>query len=151
MRAFLGLVFAAALIAAPMTGAAAKEPISKAQISEALTAEGYKVVSYGPDRLRVDVGSQPILIVVDGPDGDISYITYISGLTVQQVGYQFLSSFNRDVKFGRAYVDGDGDITLQMDRNSSGGVSMQNVVSDLDVFVDLVSRFMSELERRASA
>lgn len=151
MKMYLVLAAAAALVAAPLASAEARAPVSKAEIAEALTAEGHRVQNYSADKLVVDVGGQKIMIVVDGPDGDISYITWISGLTIQQVGYQFLSSFNRDVKFGRAYVDGDGDITLQMDRNSSGGVSMQNIVSDLDVFVDLVSRFMSELERRASA
>lgn len=151
MKGFLGLAAALALVAAPLESAGAKAPVSKAEIADALTAEGYTVRNFGPDKLRVDVDGQPIMIVVDGPDGDISYITWISGLTIQQVGHPFLSAFNRDVKFGRAYVDGDGDITIQMDRNASGGVSMQNVVSDLDVFVDLVSRFMSELERRASA
>lgn len=151
MKFLLGLAAALTMVAAPLTSAAAKAPISKAEIAEALTTEGYSVRNYGPDKLAVTVGGQVIMIVVDGPDGDISYITWISGLTIQQVGHQFLSAFNRDVKFGRAYVDSDGDITIQMDRNASGGVSMQNVVSDLDVFVDLVSRFMSELERRASA
>ena len=151
MKILLGFVAALTLAAAPLASAEAKAPISKAEISEALTAQGYDVRNYGPDKLAVTVNGQAIMIVVDGPDGDISYITWISGLTIQQVGHQFLSAFNRDVKFGRAYVDNDGDITIQMDRNASGGVSIQNVVSDLDVFVDLVSRFMSELERRASA
>lgn len=151
MKFLLGFAAALTLAAAPLASAEAKAPISKAEISDALTAEGYTVRNYGADKLSVTVGDQVIMIVVDGPDGDISYITWISGLTIQQVGHPFLSAFNRDVKFGRAYVDNDGDITLQMDRNASGGVSMQNVVSDLDVFVDLVSRFMSELERRASA
>lgn len=151
MRVLLGLAAAFAMLAAPLASAEAKTAISKSEIAEALTTQGYAVRNLGPDKIRVDVNGQAIVIVVDGPDGDISYITWISGLTIQQVGHPFLSAFNRDVKFGRAYVDGDGDITLQMDRNSSGGVSMQNVVSDLDVFIDLVSRFMSELERRASA
>ena len=119
MKFLTGLAAALVLACAPMAGAGAKAPISKAEISDALTTEGYAVRNYGPDKLAVTVDGQVIMIVVDGPDGDISYITWISGLTIQQVGHPFLSAFNRDVKFGRAYVDNDGDITLQMDRNAS--------------------------------
>ncbi|MCA8895430.1 MAG: YbjN domain-containing protein, partial [Amphiplicatus sp.] len=67
------------------------------------------------------------------------------------VGHEFLSKFNSEVKFGRAYVDRDGDIAIQMDRNSAGGVSIQNIESDFDVFLLLISRFLSDLEARASA
>lgn len=150
MRVLLGLIAAASLAVAPVA-VEAKSPISKAQISDVLTAEGYSVRDSGANRLSVAAGDQLVYIVIDGADGDISYIAWMSGLTIQQVGHPFLSKFNGEVKFGRAYVDRDGDITIQMDRNSSGGVSLQNVVSDFDVFVQLVSRFMSELQRQASA
>lgn len=149
MRILIGMIAAAAFAVAPIA-AEAKSPISKAQISDVLTAEGYSVRDSGANRLSVAAGDQLVYIVVDGADGDISYIAWMSGLTIQQVGHPFLSKFNSEVKFGRAYVDRDGDITIQMDRNSSGGVSLQNVVSDFDVFVQLVSRFMSELQRQAS-
>jgi len=85
--------------------------------------------------------------VVDGADGDVSYITYINGVSVDMLGYEFLSQFNSEVKFGRAYVDRDGDIALQMDRNSAGGVSAENIESDFDVFLILISKFLEDVER----
>ena len=91
------------------------------------------------------------LLRIDGADGDISYVTYLPGLSISDVGHEFLSKFNSEVKFGRAYVDRDGDIAIQMDRNSAGGVSIQNIESDFDVFLLLISRFLSDLEARASA
>lgn len=150
MRVLLGLAAAAMLVVAPVV-AEAKSPISKAEISDILSQQGYSVRDSGGNRLSVVAGDQLIYIVIDGADGDISYIAWLSGLTIQQVGHPFLSKFNSEVKFGRAYVDRDGDITIQMDRNASGGVSLQNVASDFDVFVQLVSRFMSDLQRQTSA
>ena len=65
-------------------------------------------------------------------------------------GHAFLSKFNSEVKFGRAYVDRDGDVTLQMDRNSSGGVNIKNIESDFDVFLLLISKFLSDYNAQGS-
>lgn len=150
MRLVLAALAAAVLLAAPLA-AEAKSPLSKNQIAEMLSANGYAVTDLAPDRLAVAVAEFSVLIWVDGADGDISYITWIPALTVRQVGHEFLSRFNSEVKFGRAYVDRDGDITLQMDRNAAGGVSLKNIESDFDVFLMLISKFLSDLESRASA
>ena len=61
-----------------------------------------------------------------------------------------MSDFNSEVKFGRAYIDSDGDVALQMDRNSAGGVTMENISSDFDVFLLLISKFLSDYESQDS-
>jgi hypothetical protein len=101
--------------------------------------------------LAVVVGEHVVLVGVDGADGDISYITYLPDVSLSDVGHEFLSKFNSEVKFGRAYVDRDGDIAIQMDRNAAGGVSIQNIESDFDVFLLLISKFLSDIEARATA
>lgn len=151
MRLLFGFLAALALLQAPISAAEAKSPISKAQIFDVLSQKGYAVRDYDSNKLAVSAGNQVVMIVVDGADGDISYVTWMNGLTIQQVGHPFLSKFNSEVKFGRAFVDRDGDITIQMDRNASGGVSVQNIASDFDVFLLLVSKFVSDLQSRASA
>ncbi|MEX0645962.1 MAG: YbjN domain-containing protein [Parvularculaceae bacterium] len=150
MRLFAGVVAAVVLAVSPLATAAAA-PVSKAQIATALSQHGYSVRDFRSNMLAVDVGQYAVLIAIDGGDGDISFITYMTGLTINNVGHEFLSKFNSEVKFGRAYVDRDGDITLQMDRNAVGGISLQNIESDFDVFLLLISKFLSDLESRASA
>lgn len=150
MKLVLGAVAAAVLAMSPLASAAAA-PVSKAQIAQALSQHGYAVRDFRSNMLAVDVGQYAVLVAIDGADGDISFITYMSGLTINNVGHEFLSKFNSEVKFGRAYVDRDGDITLQMDRNAVGGISLQNIESDFDVFLLLISKFLSDLESRASA
>lgn len=149
MKKFASATLAAVVLA--LSPASAKPPVSKAEIAAALSESGYSVRDFRADKLAVSAGDHVVLVAVDGSDGDITYLTYLTGVTLSQVGHPFLSKFNSDVKFGRAYVDRDGDIAIQMDRNSSGGVSIENIKSDFDVFMLLVGRFLSELDARASA
>ncbi|MEQ1929435.1 MAG: YbjN domain-containing protein [Parvularculaceae bacterium] len=150
MRLLVGVVAAALLAMAPAGGALARG-ISKAEIARALSSEGYSVQDFQADKLAVTVGDYTIVVVVDGPDADVSYFTWFPSLSINQLGHEFLTKFNSEVKFGRAYVDSDGDIAIQMDRNSAGGVSIENIKSDFDVFVLLASKFLSDVENRVSA
>lgn len=150
MRILIGAMAALVMAGAPVSATLAKG-ISKPEIAAALSAQGYAVRDFQPNMLAVVVGEHVVLVGVDGADGDISYITYISGVTIGEIGHAFLSKFNSEVKFGRAYVDRDGDIAIQMDRNSAGGVSLKNIESDFDVFLLLISKFLSDFEAKASA
>lgn len=149
MRTIASAALAAFLAAAPLTGAAAAG-VSKAQIADQLASKGYSVQDFKPNMLAVVVGEHVVLVGVDGSDADVSYITYLNDVTLGEGGHKFLSKFNSEVKFGRAYMDRDGDIALQMDRNSNGGVTMQNIESDFEVFLLLISKFLSDFEAQGS-
>ncbi len=146
----LSTLAAAMLIFTPLAGASAAG-VSKETVSEILTDQGYNVRDYDANKVTVEISDYLILVAVDGADGDISFVTWLPGVSAGDVGYQFLNKFNNEVKFGRAYVDKDGDVTIQMDRNSSGGVSAKNIESDFDVFLLLISKFLSDLESQAVA
>lgn len=147
MRSVLGLCAAALLVLAPVEKAAANG-ITKETISQSLEMQGYPVSDFQPNMIMVEVGEITVLVGVFGSDGDISYFTYLN--QVSGVSHEFLSEFNSEVKFGRAYIDRDGDVTLQMDRNAAGGISLKNIESDFDVFLLLVSKFLSDIERKGS-
>ena len=150
MRAFFSVVIAAFLLVAPLSAAEASK-LSKTELTDILSDKGYNVQDHGGNRVRVNVGGYNIIVAIDGADGDITYITWLPGVTGDELGYKFLNSFNNAVKFGRAYVDRDGDVTIQMDRNSAGGVSAENVESDFDVFLLLIAKFLSDLESQTVA
>lgn len=144
LMAALALSFSAAAPA----GAA---EISKSEITRILSDHGYAVRDFDANMVSVVVGQHIVLIGVHGADGDITYITYLSGVSGATLGYDFLNRFNNEVKFGRAYVDSDGDVALQMDRNAAGGVSAQNIESDFEVFQMLIEKFLTDLEAQAIA
>ncbi len=146
----IATVAAAMLLFTPLAGASAAS-VSKETVSEILTGQGYNVRDYDANKVTVEISDYLILVAVDGADGDISFVTWLPGVRAGDVGYQFLNKFNNEVKFGRAYVDKDGDVTIQMDRNSSGGVSAKNIESDFDVFLLLINKFLTDLESQAVA
>ena len=149
MHRIFGLVAAAFLIAAPINSASAAG-VSKETIAETLELQGYAVSDFQQNMILVEVGEVNILVGVFGADKDISYFTYLNDVSLNEVSHAFLSKFNSEVKFGRAYIDRDGDVTIQMDRNSSGGVSLKNIESDFDVFLLLVSKFLSDIDSKGS-
>jgi len=150
MRFFLTFFAVVMLVAAPLSSAMAGS-VSKAEITKILTDQGYAVRDFDSNKVAVPVGDHIVLVAVHGPDGDISYFTFLNGVSGGSLGYEFLNRFNNEVKFGRAYVDRDGDVVLQMDRNSAGGVSAENIESDFDVFLLLISKFLSDLESQTIA
>ena len=150
MRVFVPVFAAAFLALAPFSSADASK-VDKIELSEILTDKGYNVQDHGPNRVLVSVAGYNIIVAIDGADGDITYITWLAGVSGNDLGYKFLNSFNNAVKFGRAYVDRDGDVTIQMDRNSAGGVSAENIESDFDVFLLLIAKFLSDLEAQTIA
>ncbi len=150
MRVIIVLVATVMLAFSPLNSAIAAG-ISQSQIVSILSSQGYNAQEFQADKVIVDASGYRIIVWIAGADGDVSYITYLPGITADEVGYKILNKFNNDVKFGRAFVDNDGDIRLQMDRNSSGGVSAENIESDFDVFLMLIGKFLSDLESQAIA
>lgn len=147
MRGILAAAAAALLFVTPAFAA----KITKGEIAQNLTSQGYSVQDVGPATLFVRVAEYDIRIDVIGPDGDVSYRTWLFEVDGKSVSYKVLNQFNNDVKFGRAYIDEDGDLTLQMDRNAAGGASLQNIESDFDVFLMLINTFLTHLESQAIA
>lgn len=149
MRGILAIAAACLVIVSPVTAWA--KSLSKTEIAETLSSQGYSVQDVGPNTLFVRVADYDIRIDIIGPDGDISYRTWLFEVDSSSVSYNVLNQFNNDVKFGRVYVDDDGDVTLQMDRNGAGGASLENIESDFDVFLMLISSFMDHLESQIVA
>ena len=123
--------------------------VSTDEITEAMETRGYTVVPVSEGIVAVMYQGIAVMIAVDGSDGDVSFLTYIEDVSADMLGLEFLNRFNNEVKFGRVYVDGDGDIALQMDRNASGGVSMDNIESDFEVFILLVQKFLTDLSEQS--
>ena len=151
MKLLISAIAAAlALAVAPVSQAEAAS-ISKNQITDILSGQGYAVRDFDANMIAVVIAEYVVLVGVDGADGDITYITFLSGVRSDDLGLKFLNKFNNEVKFGRAYIDRDGDVAIQMDRNAAGGITAENIESDFDVFLLLISKFLSDLESQTIA
>ncbi|MEX6634085.1 YbjN domain-containing protein [Hyphococcus lacteus] len=150
MRGFLAVAVVIVMAFAPLSSAFAAK-VSKDEIEQKLSTQGYAVQDMGPNTLFVRVANYDVRIDIQGPDGDISYRAWLFEVDGKNVSYKVLNQFNNDVKFGRVYIDQDGDVTLQMDRNGAGGASIENIESDFDVFLMLINSFMDHLESQVIA
>jgi hypothetical protein len=45
-----------------------------------------------------------------------------------------INAWNSTKRFGRAYLDGDGDASIEMDINLSGGISRDNLISSFEIW-----------------
>jgi hypothetical protein len=142
--------FSAVLMAVLFASFTSAFAITPQQISEAMEEKGYTVVDVSDSMVAVSYRGLSVLIAVNGSDGDVSYLTYVEDVNADMLGYELLNRFNNEVKFGRAYVDQDGDIAIQMDRNAVGGVTIENIESDFDVFVSLVAKFISDVNNQVA-
>jgi hypothetical protein len=149
MKKSIGIAAALVVALAPFATASAAG-VTKSQIALAIEAKGYNVAEENAKMLSVAVGEHRVVIAVDGSDADVSYMTFLNDVRLGDGGHKFLSKFNSEVKFGRAYIDRDGDVVIQMDRNSSGGVTLGNIESDFEVFLLLISKFLSDYEAQGS-
>lgn len=122
------------LACAALGGATASQPadVDLDAIERALAARG-DLVAPVDGYLAVTLPEGLVMIFVHGDDSDVSYISYLTDFALDAGDFAFFNAFNRDVKFARIYQLDDGGVVLQMDRNASGGVSLDNVLSDVDV------------------
>ncbi|MEM6534435.1 MAG: YbjN domain-containing protein [Pseudomonadota bacterium] len=115
-------------------------------VRDAFEAAGYSVVPFSDD---IVFGSKPgsrIAGGVGGNDEDVSFMVY-TDLTQSTFSFERLNTFNSTVKFGRVYFGTGGEAVIQLDRNTTGGVTMENLKSDIQVMA-LLQR---KLEQDAAA
>ncbi len=58
---------------------------------------------------------------------------------------RFVNSWNERFRFGRLYVDDEGDPHLEVDATLTGGVKRENIHVHFKVFLSLVQRLLQEL------
>ncbi len=151
MRVLFSTIAVAITLAFAPVVQAQSASISTSEISRIMSEEGYATHDIDRNKIRVDAEGYSIVVAIRGADGDITYITWLNGISGSDVGLKLLNQFNNEVVFGRAYIDQDGDIAIQMDRNAAGGMTIENIKSDFDVFLLLISKFLSDLESQTIA
>jgi len=101
---------------------------------------------YGDASLETQSNGDP---KIKGVMDDVSYSIYFMNCTDNEdcedlnfyAGFLDLkpkqddiNSWNRDKRFGKAYIDSDGDAVVEMDLNLEHGISTDNLKADIDVW-----------------
>lgn len=69
--------------------------------------------------------------------GSIQFWTYAAA---PENALEVINAWNRDFRFGKAYLDKTGDVTIEMDVNLWGGVSVKNLDDTFDWWRSVIRR-----------
>lgn len=101
----------------------------------------------GSPRLLV-TNSKGILSVVNF--GDCSgercgTISFYAGFANAKPTLEVINNWNRDKRFGAAYLDADLDASVRYDVSFEQGASYQNIVSDFEVWSLILEQFITHI------
>ncbi len=68
-----------------------------------------------------------------------SLLFYAGWSTQQPVSLQAINAWNRDSRFGRAYLDSEGDPVIELDLLMTGGVTLETIQVYITVFAQAAS------------
>ncbi|MCH8168505.1 MAG: YbjN domain-containing protein [Proteobacteria bacterium] len=145
----LGLAMMAVILAAPAAGAGAEETIDATDPAQILAL----VQGYGEAALTTDNLGDPL---IEGRIGEKDYELFFYGCTegrgckslmfraiweAEELTDEMMANWNREKRFGKAYLDQDANANVEMSVNLHGGVSQANLDDTIDWWRLVLSQF----------
>ena len=84
----------------------------------------------------VQMAGRPVLVTVGGDGKNLLMWSYVQGGSLNKV-----NEWNKQKRFSRAYLDGDGDANVEWDIDLEGGVSLDAVREGIRTFQAVVQVF----------
>ena len=131
--------FPLCLLTAPLSAVAqnlvmADNPDKVLEIARGFGSAELESASDGSPRIRGRMeGTNYSVLFYGCEDGkDCTTIQFWMYTNAPQNPLLALNNWNRDRRFGKAYIDADGDVVIEMDVNLLGGVSPKNLDDTFD-------------------
>jgi hypothetical protein len=112
--------------------------ISVGDLRSLLSDMGYEPRSLeGQDNAwAVQMADRPVLVRVGSEGKNLLLWTYVQGGSLDKV-----NQWNKEKRFSRAYLDGDGDANVEWDIDLEGGVTVEAVREGIRTFQSVVQIF----------
>lgn len=112
--------------------------ISVGDLRSLLSDMGYEPRSLeGQDNAwAVQMGDRPVLVRIGGEGKNLLLWSYVQGGSLNKV-----NEWNKEKRFSRAYLDGDGDANVEWDIDLEGGVTVDAVREGIRTFQAVVQVF----------
>lgn len=148
----------AAALAAVAVPAAAQELVDASQVDDIVTlARGYGAAELedqpgGAPRIAGNIKGVPyyVFFMNCGPDGkaceDLNFYSAFAGVKPTM---DALNAWNRDKRFGNAYLDADLDAALEFDVNLEHGVSRDNLDAAFSLWSVLLGEYTAYVGYKA--
>lgn len=142
MRALLlSVLFLFGLSATPAPAAEVIETISAQRVVELLGQAGFTGAEIDADQdVLVNMQGYRVLILVGSYQGKNLSMKF--ALAGTQANHQTVNQFDLEKRFGRAYLDSDGDPVLESDLDLEGGVTEARVLDYFRTFNQLMVHFL---------
>lgn len=112
--------------------------ISVGDLRSLLSEMGYEPRSLeGQDNAwAVQMADRPVLIRIGSDGKNLLLWSYVQGGSLDKV-----NQWNKEKRFSRAYLDGDGDANVEWDIDLEGGVTIEAVREGIRTFQSVVQIF----------
>lgn len=142
MRALLlSALFLFTVSAAPTQAAGVIETISAQRVVELLGQAGFTGAEIDSDQdVLVNMQGYRVLILVGSYQGKNLSMKF--ALAGTKANHQIVNQFDLEKRFGRAYLDGDGDPVLESDLDLEGGVTEARVLDYFRTYNQLMVHFL---------
>lgn len=142
MRALLlSVLILFGLSTTPAPAAEVIETISAQRVVELLGQAGFTGAEIDADQdVLVNMQGYRVLILVGSYQGKNLSMKF--ALAGTQANHQTVNQFDLEKRFGRAYLDSDGDPVLESDLDLEGGVTEARVLDYFRTFNQLMVHFL---------
>ena len=149
---FHAIPCALALLLAPLPAMAQNVGADIDVLAGVISGEGYKAkisTEDGAPHILSESSGSPFAMLLMGctENRNCTTVQFYAGFSKKGVTLDTINSWNAEKRFGRAYLDDEGDPVIEMDINlDHGGVSRANFVDNLDVWIELMGAFKKHID-----
>ena len=150
---FKALILGIVLLAASIGGAQAQRIVNGSDVDEILAV----AKTHGEATLETQSNGDPRIVGHISSQGDLTYAVYFmncsdtntdcedlnfyAGFADIKPTLDTINAWNRDKRFGKAYLDADLDAVVEFDFNLEYGVTRDNLVAGFDLWTLIVDQY----------
>jgi hypothetical protein len=132
-------------VAGPLSAQQVRENIDAQQLNGLLRDKGMTGTINERGNIVVESGGKKIVYFIQGQTMQAYY-----GLRGTSANVQSVNEWNKSKRFGRAYIDADGDPCVELDYDLEGGVSDASIKVWFDTVNSIVSAFRTHVSGGSS-
>ncbi len=139
---WLAVAAVALVLAGPVSAQQMRERITAEQLTGLLRDKGMEGKVNERGNVIVETNGTKIVFFISGQTLQAYF-----GLTGTKANVTSVNEWNKTKRFGRAYIDGDGDPCVELDYDLEGGVTDDNVKVWFDTVTAIVRSFKTHVSK----
>jgi hypothetical protein len=139
---WLAVAAVALVLAGPVSAQQMRERITAEQSNGLLRDKGMEGTVNERGNVVVQANGSKIVFFISGQTMQAYF-----GLTGTSANVQLVNEWNKTKRFGRAYIDADGDPCVELDYDLEGGVSDESIKVWFDTVTAIVRSFRTHVSK----